>query len=110
MASITINGVTISGSRSVVVRNGQVIVDGKNVTPEDVKEINITVNGNVGKLDVDACQTISVTGDVSSVGTLSGDVTIDGDVKGSVKTLSGDVACGSVGGSVMTMSGDVKHA
>ena len=109
MASISINGVTISGSRSVVIRNGQVIVDGKDVTPEDAKEISITVNGNVDKLEADACQTISVTGDVNKVKTLSGDVNVGGDVKGSVRTLSGDVDCDSIAGSVQTLSGSIKH-
>jgi len=111
MASISVNGVTISGSgRSVVIRDGKVIVDGKDATPADAKEINITVNGNVDKVEADACQTISVTGEVGNVKTLSGDVTVTGDVKGSVQTMSGDVDCGgSVAGSVSTMSGDVKH-
>lgn len=111
MASISVNGVTISGlGRSVVIHDGKVIVDGKDVTPADVKEINITINGNVDKVEADACQTISVTGDVGNVKTLSGDITVTGDVKGSVQTMSGDVDCGgSVAGSVSTMSGDVKH-
>lgn len=109
MASININGVTVSGT-SIVVRNGKVIVDGKDVTLADVKEINVTITGNVDKLEVDACQTISVKGDVGNVKTLSGTVTITGDVKGSVQTMSGDVDCeGSITGSISTMSGNVKH-
>ena len=111
MASISVNGVTIFGSgRSVVIRDGKVIIDDKDVTPADAKEISIMVNGNVDKVEADACQTISVTGEVGNVKTLSGDVTVTGDVKGSVQTMSGDVDCGgSVAGSVSTMSGDVKH-
>lgn len=109
MASISINGVSISGG-SVVIRNGKVIVDGKDVTPADAKEISITVNGNVNKVEVDACKTIDVTGDVGNVKTLSGDITVTGNVSGSVQTMSGDVDCGgNVAGSVSTMSGNVKH-
>ncbi|MBI2064524.1 MAG: hypothetical protein HYT62_00525 [Candidatus Yanofskybacteria bacterium] len=111
MVSISVNGVTISASgQGVVIRDGKVIVDGKDVTPVDAKEISITVNGNVNKVEADACREIYVTGEVGNVKTLSGDVIVTGNVKGSVQTMSGDVACGgSVAGSVSTMSGDVKH-
>lgn len=111
MASISINGVVISGvsGGSVVIRNGKIFVDGKEVTP-DTKEINIIINGNIDKLEADACQTISVTGDAVHVKTMSGDVTITGNVKGSVQTMSGDVDCGgNIVGSVSTMSGDIRH-
>lgn len=67
-STIVINGVTISGGRNVTIRNGKVIVDGKDVTP-DAKEINISVTGNVERLEADACQKISITGDAGSVTT-----------------------------------------
>ncbi len=109
MNRTVINGATITGGRSINIRNGRVIVDGKDVTP-DAKEINITVSGNVDKLEADACQKISVTGDVGSIKTMSGDVDVAGNVQGSVSTMSGDIDCGeSIGGSVSTMSGDIKH-
>ncbi len=108
-STIVINGVTISGGRNITVRNGKVIVDGKDVTP-DAKEINISVTGKVDRLEADACSKISVTGDVGSVETMSGNVDVGGNITGSVETMSGDVDCGgSIGGSVSTMSGDVKH-
>lgn len=105
---ISVNGLTVSGGRSVVISNGKVIVDGKDVTP-DAKEINISVEGNVEKIEADACSKISVTGDAGSVNTQAGDVDVGGNVGGSVQTMSGDVDCGgSIGGSVSTMSGDIK--
>ena len=108
-STVVINGVTITGGRNVTIRNGKVIADGVDVTP-DAKEISITVNGNVDKLEADACSKISVTGDVGSVKTQSGDVDVKGAINGSVQTMSGDVDCGGpIGGSVSTMSGDVKH-
>ena len=108
MNQISINGVSVSGGRSIVISNGKIVVDGKDVTPEG-KEINISVSGNVDKLEVDACSQISVTGDAQNVKTLSGDVEIAGSVTGNVQTMSGDVDCGNIGGSISTMSGDVKH-
>lgn len=107
-STIVVNGVSITG-RNVTIRNGKVTVDGKDITP-DAKEINISVNGNIDRLEADACQKISVTGDVGGVKTVSGDVDVSGDIKGSVQTISGDVDCGGpIGGSVSTVSGDVKH-
>ena len=107
MSTITINGNTYSGN-SIVVTNGKVVINGKDVTP-DSKEINISVEGNIEELKVDACNKVEITGDVSNVKTQSGDVEISGNVTGSIQTMSGDVDCGNVGGSISTMSGDVKH-
>lgn len=108
MNTISINGVTITQSGSVVVSNGKVFVNGKDVTP-DAKEVNIEISGNVEKLHVDACTKVSIKGDAGVVSTTSGDVEIGGNVSGSVQTVSGDVDCGNIGGSVSTVSGDIKH-
>ena len=107
MSTISINGNTYSGN-SIVVTNGKVIINGKDVTP-DSKEINIKGDGDIDELKVDACNKVEITGDVSNVKTQSGDVEISGNVTGSIQTMSGDVDCGTVGGSISTMSGDVKH-
>jgi hypothetical protein len=107
MSTITINGNTYSGN-SIVVSNGKVIINGKDVTP-DSKEINISVKGDIEKLEVDACNKISVEGSVKNIKTQSGDVDVTGDVDGNIQTMSGDVECAMVGGSISTMSGDVKH-
>ena len=42
MNTISINGMTITGSGNIVVSNGRVIVNGKDVTPE---RLNINANG-----------------------------------------------------------------
>lgn len=107
MNTIKINSNTYSGN-NIVIRNGKVIVDGKDVTP-DSKEVNIVITGNVEQLDVDTCNSIEICGNVGDLKTLSGDVKVKGDVSGSISTMSGDVKCGNVGGGVSTMSGDIKH-
>jgi hypothetical protein len=107
MSTITINGKTFSGNY-IVVTNGKVFVNGEDVTP-DSKEINISVEGNIDELKVDACKKVSVNGNVGKVKTTSGDVDITGDVNGGIQTVSGDVDCGNVAGSISTVSGDVKH-
>ena len=104
---IKVNGVIYSGN-NLTIRNNKILIDGKDVTV-DAKQINISIEGNVEKLEVDSCEKVSITGDVGNVKTLNGDVDISGDVKGSVQTMSGDVDCRNINGSVSTMSGDVKH-
>lgn len=108
MSTIRVNSTTIVSDGAILIKNNRVFVDGKDVTP-DQKEITIVVNGNVNKIEVDACQKVSITGDAGSVKTMSGDIDISGKVTGSVSTMSGDVDCGDIGGSVSTMSGDIKN-
>jgi len=102
-----INNMSYSGN-NIVISKGKVIIDGVDVTP-DSKKINIVVDGNIDKLNVDTCDTLQITGDVDTVSTMSGDVDITGNVTGSVKTMSGDVKCENIGGGVSTMSGDIKY-
>jgi DUF4097 and DUF4098 domain-containing protein YvlB len=111
MNTISINGMNVSGSfsgKGVVIANGKVFVDGQDVTP-DSKNITIEVNGNVDKLQVDACSKITVKGSVGDIKTQSGDVNVEEDVRGSISTMSGDVDCNQVHGSVSTMSGNIKN-
>lgn len=109
MNRFTINGVSITGGRNVTIRNGKITVDGVDVTP-DTKDIKIEITGNVDRLEADACNSISITGNAGPVATQSGDVRVGGSVCGSVRTMSGDVDCdGPIYGSCSTMSGDIKH-
>lgn len=52
MSTIRINNNSYVGN-SVVITNGKIIINGKDVTP-DSKEINISVEGNIDELKVDA--------------------------------------------------------
>ena len=106
-STIVINGNSYIGS-SISISNGKITINGEDVTP-DSKEISISVNGNIDFLQVDACNKVSVVGNVGGVTTKSGDVDISGDVVGGIQTMSGDVDCGNIGGSISTMSGDIKY-
>lgn len=90
-SGIVINGATYSG-QNVTITDGDVFIDGKKVNSKDAKVINITVHGDVGKID-----------------TQSADVTVNGTVKGDVETMSGDVTAGKIEGDAETMSGDITH-
>ena len=107
MSSVIINGKTYVGN-NIIVSNGKIMIDGKNITSDD-KVINITVNGDIDSLKVDTCNKLELIGNVTNINTVSGDVDINGDVSGSIQTVSGDVKCKNVGGSINTLSGDINH-
>ena len=95
MNTITINGQTITTSGSIVIRNGKVILDGKETS--DTNANQIVINGNVGSIDTDL--SVNVSGKVEGNINAGGSVNCD-DVGGSVKA-GGSVNCDDVGGSVM---------
>ncbi len=103
---ININGTSYKGN-SISINNGRIDIDGKDCTP-NTKEINITVQGNIDKLDIDYCKSLMILGDVKSIKTQSGDVECN-NINGNVSTMSGDVECKNIGGSVKTMSGDINY-
>ena len=101
---VVINGKTYTGN-TVSVIDGQVTVDGVKQEGTLPARITIAVYGDVETLDtVDGDVTVS--GNVGSVATTSGDVTC-GAVQGDVTTTTGDIKCGNIGGSVDTNTGDV---
>lgn len=125
MAEIQINGNSFSGN-NIVINNGRVIIDGKDVTP-DQKVIDIQVHGDLNSLKVDSCNTCHVNGDVhGDVSSMSGDIDIQGSTH-NVKSMSGDIEIGhhvtgnasstsgnidiggSLNGNASTMSGNIKH-
>lgn len=103
------NVIITNDATSIVIKNGKVYVDGKDVTP-DAKQITIQVNGNVKNLECTACSKVSVKGSADSVSTVSGDVEVTGNVTGNVTTTSGDINVrGGVSGSIKSVSGDIRH-
>jgi len=110
---ISINGKTIQVNRGTIsIIDGKVLIGGKDISDLkeiEEKEINITIEGSVEKLEIDYCAKVQVNGNAQNVKTASGDVNVSGDVLGNIQTMSGDVDCGNVGGGVSTMSGDISH-
>ena len=114
MGAIVINGkrFQIKGNLSII--NGRYFVDGKEVKDwseftKDQKVINITIEGDVQKLDVDCCETVHINGNCGKVKTTSGDSEVGGNVDGDVQTVSGDIDCGNVGGDASTVSGNIRR-
>jgi hypothetical protein len=123
-SQVNINGSRYSG-KNVRIENGKVYVDGNLVEGgKDDKVINILIEGNVDRLDVDYCNNIVVDGDVNNlesvsgsvkvntvkgdINTTSGKVEIAGNVEGDVETVSGKVVGQIFNGKVKTLSGDIK--
>lgn len=103
---IVIDGREFTGSNISIV-NGKVTVDGVVQEGQLVGNVKIDVHGDVLSLGSGSGD-VTVTGSCGSVQTMSGDVEC-GNVTGNVKTMSGDVTCGTIGGSASTMSGDIRH-
>ena len=73
------------------------------------KQLHLTINGNVGKIDVSHLASIKVNGDVKgSVSTVSGGVSAK-NIGGSVSTVSGNVGALHIDGDVSTVSGDIME-
>lgn len=85
---ITVNGKTYKGN-DVSVKNNEIYIDGKLV--DKATTIEITINGDVGKIDNGA-----------------GDITINGNVTGNVSNDVGDIKCGNVGGNISNDVGDIE--
>ncbi len=116
------NGKTVinkNGRRIVIdggtirITDGVVTVDGKSLnelenTDANEKTINISIEGNVERLEVDVCQTIKITGDCRRVKTNCGSIEIGGDVSGDVHTNMGSITCGNVDGDCHTNMGSIN--
>lgn len=104
---------SFSNVRNMVVNNGKVTIDGMLMEDwygrDEIAIINVTINGNVERLKMDSCETITVHGDVGDIETMSGKVAVSGVVKGDVETMSGSVVASKIYGDVSTMSGDITE-
>ncbi|MBU9199880.1 hypothetical protein KTD31_00505 [Burkholderia multivorans] len=102
LSAIVINGKRFFGSNLQI----DVRIDGKRVDFDKMPKIDIVVHGNLAALEVGAANSVEVQGAVGTLRTGSGDVAC-GEVRGDLSTGSGDIKCGSVQGSITTGSGDV---
>ena len=101
--NVVIDGKSFTG-RNVVINGDQVIVDGEVQGGSLVGKITVTVHGDVEQLTTTYGDVNATT--VSNIKTVSGDVTC-GTVSGNVQTVSGDVDCPKILGDVNTISGDI---
>lgn len=109
---ITYNGRTINipqSSRMELV-DGQILIDGKpfeQYNEADCPIIKIEITGNVESIETESGD-VTIQGDASNIHTMSGDVRCNA-VSGNVNTMSGDVTCDNIKGHCSTMSGDIRR-
>lgn len=108
MSTITINGNTFTtNGRSIVMKNGKLIVDGNTLYGGQDKKINIVINGPVGNVEIDYCDKIELE-NATSVKTGTGDITVTGHVSGDAKTSQGNIRVTDyIGGDVKTSQGNI---
>lgn len=104
--SVKINGVQYAG-KNISIQDGKVFVDGNERDQElNEKVVNVSVEGAAEHVST-VSGNISISGNVScSVNTTSGGIECN-NILGDVTTVSGDIDCGDVYGNVKTVSGDI---
>lgn len=112
--TLTINGKEFKGQK-IEQRGGRFFVDGRDVTDEvganvSAGQIVIVVQGEVKKLEAYGSQQITVEGNAGSISSKSGTITVQGDVTGSVDSVTGTITCGKVSGNVHTVNGTIQHS
>ena len=78
---------------SISIINNKIFVDGKEIETEE-KVINIIVEGNLDKLEVDCCNSIKVN-------------RVTKDVKGNVNNINGNIIAKAINGNCKTTNGDI---
>ena len=99
------SSISIEGN-NVSIINNKIFVDGKEIETEE-KVINIIVEGNLDKLEVDCCNSIKVNGVTKDVEVSNGNITISGDVKGNVNNINGNIIAKVINGNCKTINGDI---
>ena len=91
---------------SVSIINNKIFVDGKEIETEE-KVINIIVEGNLDKLEVDCCNSIKVNGVTKDIEVSNRNISINGDVKGNVNNINGNIIAKAINGNCKTINGDI---
>ncbi|MFA1745610.1 hypothetical protein ACDQ58_11740 [Fusobacterium animalis] len=81
---------------SISIINNKIFVDGKDI-----------VEGNLDKLEVDCCNSIKVNGVTKGVEVSNGNISINGDVKGNVNNINGNIIAKAINGNCRTTNGDI---
>lgn len=103
---ITINEQDYVGG-NMYINGDKVIIDGEVVMESLVGDINITVHGDVNRLETGSGNA-TVYGNVETASTMSGDLFCEV-VNGNAKTMSGDINSKVIHGKAKTMSGDINY-
>lgn len=115
MGSIVINGKKVNYTGTISIENGRFFLDGKELKDlesltKDQKHIEIKVEGDIDRLQVDTCDNLYIEGSCNKVNTVNGEVEIGGNVFGDVESVNGYIEIhGYVIGDVKTVNGNIKR-
>lgn len=115
MGSIVINGKRVNYTGTISIENGRFFLDGKELKDlesltKDQKHIEIKVEGDIDRLQVDTCDNLYIEGSCNKVNTVNGEVEIGGNVLGDVESVNGYIEIhGYVIGDVKTVNGNIKR-
>lgn len=109
---ITYNGRTINvpPSSHMELVDGQILINGEPIdqyNEEDLPIIKIELTGNVESIKTGSGD-VTIKGNAHNISTMSGDVRCK-TIEGSVATMSGDVTCDNIKGSCSTMNGYIRR-
>lgn len=112
MSNVTFRVNSLNG-KTVVMNGKGIYVDGKLLgdasdTPNVDLKIVVPENSRP-TIEAGAVGNVHVQGSCASVSSVSGTVTVEGDVKGNASSVSGTVLChGAIGGGTSTVSGTIQ--
>lgn len=101
----TINGRSYSG-KNITIKNGEVYVDGVRQADLPDGEREVIVSGDVVSVSSETGN-ITVHGGVGSVASTNGSVKC-GDVAGSVTSVNGNITAGTIAGNASSVNGNVR--
>ncbi len=109
----TINGKTYKG-KNIEIKNNRVWVDGeeqKDSKLKEVKNISISIDGNIQSIEISDCNDLRVKGDVGKIDLNNGNIEIEGNVENGVTSKNGNIEInGNVTGNVSSVNGDVINS
>ncbi len=99
--------VEVNSASAVYVLNGKVIIDNKDFTPSDTKEVDLMVTGSIKELKVNFCEYLRIHGDVETIQTKYSKIEVAGGISGLASTYSGGVHSRTISGAVFKNYGEV---
>lgn len=100
--------------KTVTIIDGKMVIDGKPLeefaaamNDKEVKEIHITIEGDVERLEVSVCNEVVVNGNAKRVKANTGSIKIAGNVEGDVHANMGSITCGNVEGDCHANMGSI---
>ena len=104
---IIVNGKNYEGN-NLYMNGDKVYVEGKLVSGDDEKEVNIIIDGNIDTIKLTSVNNFNMVGNCNNLSSTGGNLNIKGSIEGNVTSVSGNIKCKSINGNVSTVSGDIS--